>query len=539
MWEIRFNFVGEDNLERTLCRTDITILNLVALIETQGYGIMDKMYYVKEKGSGMNGMELVDSMAKVETMLSRYQSEKVLNLTVIRANAAAPVGLNMDTCEPQIQLTEPVLLAVDEGGLTYITDDASEDELFPVAVDFTDALHVGTQQSSNMHKGVECVYLEEDEEFYYDMGEYRPEERDKQLAEELEAVKQIQEKNRKGKGIAVEEDSEEKQILKILQQQKKQRDDPFMHFEGDTDVEELYQESSDSDEEVLEEPLAVSKLAVRKGPTSRSHHEPVGEDYFYFLPSSDEEKNPGDLGDSDDDGAVEKFKLASGRKSRRKKPKLRVWYDESRANPQDQLCLKMCFTDVYQFRRALRQLHVSQLRNYAYWRNNKDRVIVVCSEEKCPFYMVGSEIKHEKTFCIRKMSLKHHCAVQGESTKVTIDWVAKASEQTIRTDPKTCVDTLIENAKLNYGVEVPRSKAYRARKKALEVVIGDQKAQYTRLRDYLQTVLETNPGSRCIVTTKELLEHPSPNPRFHGLFYCLNASKEGFINGCRPFIGKL
>ena len=100
---------------------------------------------------------------------------------------------------------------------------------------------------------------------------------------------------------------------------------------------------------------------------------------FYFLPSSDEEKNPGDLGDSDDDGAVEKFKLASGRKSRRKKPKLGVWYDESRANPQDQLCLKMCFTDVYQFRRALRQLHVSQLRNDAYWRNNKDRVIVVCS----------------------------------------------------------------------------------------------------------------------------------------------------------------
>src|SRR4051812_12821940 len=68
-------------------------------------------------------------------------------------------------------------------------------------------------------------------------------------------------------------------------------------------------------------------------------------------------------------------------------------------------------------------------------------------------------------------------------------------------------------------------------------VSGDMKGQYTRFRDYLQAVLDTNPGSRCIVTTRELELHPSPNPRFHYMFYCLNASKEGFLNGCRPFIG--
>jgi hypothetical protein len=44
VWEIRFNFVGEDNLERTLCRSDVTVLNLFALIEVQGYGIRDLMH---------------------------------------------------------------------------------------------------------------------------------------------------------------------------------------------------------------------------------------------------------------------------------------------------------------------------------------------------------------------------------------------------------------------------------------------------------------------------------------------------------------
>ena len=117
--------------------------------------------------------------------------------------------------------------------------------------------------------------------------------------------------------------------------------------------------------------------------------------------------------------------------------------------------------------------------------------------------------------------------------------MASQSQQAIRIDPNTCVDTLIDNAKQNFGIEVPRSKAYRARKQAFAAVIGDQEKQYTRLRDYLQAILDTNPGSRCIVTTKELVEHPSPDPRFHGLFVCLNASKEGFLNGCRPFIGNM
>ena len=46
MWEIRFNFPGEDNLERTLSKSDITVLNLLYLIEGHGYGIRDGMFYV-------------------------------------------------------------------------------------------------------------------------------------------------------------------------------------------------------------------------------------------------------------------------------------------------------------------------------------------------------------------------------------------------------------------------------------------------------------------------------------------------------------
>jgi hypothetical protein len=77
------------------------------------------------------------------------------------------------------------------------------------------------------------------------------------------------------------------------------------------------------------------------------------------VPSSDEGK---DKFLSDDDGfEAMNFVLPKGKKSRAKKMKARMWYDELRLQPEERLCLKLCFVDVYQFRRALQQLHTSQL----------------------------------------------------------------------------------------------------------------------------------------------------------------------------------
>jgi hypothetical protein len=58
--------------------------------------------------------------------------------------------------------------------------------------------------------------------------------------------------------------------------------------------------------------------------------------------------------------------LQSGRKSRAKKAKERVWYDEKRENPEQQFRVKFCFKDVYQFRKALSRLHILQVRNFQY-----------------------------------------------------------------------------------------------------------------------------------------------------------------------------
>ncbi|KAM0849442.1 hypothetical protein ACQ4PT_053734 [Festuca glaucescens] len=565
IWEIRFHFSGEDNLERTIGRSDITILNFLALVEQRGYGIRDYMYYVKERGKGKKGMEVVDSMSKVDEMVQLYDSEKVLNLTVLKHKAEWPIGLNRYDGEATNLVDVPVVLSDNKSRINFMAEQA--EEVYPVAIDYSDVLYLGTQQSSNSNmnkgKGKEVVESDEDEEdledgydsdkdvddnevgdneggyMYYD-GEYRPElaaaQREAAIEAELELMRELRKKRHAA------QNAENEEIMEKLQKVKEQKADPFLHFEGDTDVEEMFEPEEDSEvEEITEKQMPLKKKAAKCGPTSRSHHEVVKFDEGnYFMPSSDEDSSPDELGDTDDDdGFVSKFVSASGRKRRLKKMKKRVWYDETRANPHEQIAVKLCFTDVYQFRRALRTYHIAQLRNFEYWRNDSDRIIVLCprADTGCPFYMSASKIAHEQTFCIRKILGVHTCIASGQHTKVTIDWLAKQSEQAVRIDPNTTVDTLIDNANQKWGVPIPKSKSYRARKIAFSIVMGDQKAQYTRLRDYLQAVIDTNPGSRCIVTTKHVVEHPSTNPRFHGLFYCLNASKEGFLNGCRPFIG--
>ncbi|KAE8777918.1 hypothetical protein D1007_49276 [Hordeum vulgare] len=109
------------------------------------------------------------------------------------------------------------------------------------------------------------------------------------------------------------------------------------------------------------------------------------------------------MGLEDDDGAdAMAYVVHTGRKIRAKKMKPRLWYDEDRADPEDQFMKHVCFIDVYLFRIALQPLHISHNRNFEYHRNNIDRVIAQCIDEECPFYIATSQIANEKTFTIRK-----------------------------------------------------------------------------------------------------------------------------------------
>uniref|UniRef100_A0ACD5UIJ1 Uncharacterized protein n=1 Tax=Avena sativa TaxID=4498 RepID=A0ACD5UIJ1_AVESA len=113
----------------------------------------------------------------------------------------------------------------------------------------------------------------------------------------------------------------------------------------------------------------------------------------------------------------------------------------------------------------------------------------------------SSAIKGERTHCIRQIMLPHTCGTRTDTSRINSSWVAKKYEDEIRSDPSMCVTALMDAVLRDHGVEISKHMAYRAKNRALESVVGDEDAQFTRIKDYLQIVIDKDPGSRCHVTT--------------------------------------
>ncbi|RYQ99210.1 hypothetical protein Ahy_B07g087108 [Arachis hypogaea] len=75
---------------------------------------------------------------------------------------------------------------------------------------------------------------------------------------------------------------------------------------------------------------------------------------------------------------------------------------------------------------------------------------------------------------------------------------------------------------------------YRALKEARERLIGNERAQYSKLREYLAELLKSNPGRHTILDVTPI---PQSLPLFGKLYICLEACKRGFKAGCRKLIG--
>jgi hypothetical protein len=143
IWEVRFHLDGKDNLERKLGRSDITLLNLMALVETEGYGWGDSLYYVKEEGTCIAGMAPIDNMSAIEEMLVQYAEHQCVSITVIKGKSGPAAGLNSKRYEEQISISDmgdDVVYSVDVQGVLFDSQQGASD---------SDYMYLPTQQSNN------------------------------------------------------------------------------------------------------------------------------------------------------------------------------------------------------------------------------------------------------------------------------------------------------------------------------------------------------------------------------------------------------
>lgn len=97
------------------------------------------------------------------------------------------------------------------------------------------------------------------------------------------------------------------------------------------------------------------------------------------------------------------------------------------------------------------------------------------------------------------------------------------------------VEAFMDQCLRDLGTDISKTKAYRAKRKACENVQGNHKKQYKRIRDYLQTLVDKNPGSTAVVSTinRDAL---GLCPIFSGLnFHMLQCSKARVPRGLHAF----
>lgn len=365
-------------------------------------------------------------------------------------------------------------------------------------------------------------------------------------------------------------DQERIDYIHKLQEIKRQRADPRNRCEGDTDDEDLFVPVVDwsalsvvpVDSEDVAEAISnkaqcgvvniqdgtdvASSNLQKKNSTKASRNvegqndvgsSQVEETVFSDPPSEDGGASAVEYESSDDGQKLDA--QAKRRKRRRRESRVvnrRIYFDEDNIMDTTQLQEAMCFTDVDQYRRALKSYHIVQGRDYRYTRNEPRRVNVKCKEENCPFIMRGSRIAREHTFMLREM-IPHTCGTTRANSRLNSTWLSYKYLENFRSDPDWKVSALQDQCMRELGTDVSKAMAYRAKRKAGEKVLGNHKKQYMRIRDYLQTVIDKNPGSTAVVSTVDRIAL-GMNPRFYGLFICLNAQRQGFLDGCRPFISK-
>ena len=85
------------------------------------------------------------------------------------------------------------------------------------------------------------------------------------------------------------------------------------------------------------------------------------------------------------------------------------------------------------------------------------------------------------------------------------------------------------------SVELSRNQVYRAKRKAREVLEGDEKLQYAALWDYAAMIRKTKVGSKVYIKCD--CSEDGGQPRFLRMYVRYHAQKFGFLASYRPIIG--
>ncbi|XP_058725528.1 uncharacterized protein LOC131596807 [Vicia villosa] len=192
----------------------------------------------------------------------------------------------------------------------------------------------------------------------------------------------------------------------------------------------------------------------------------------------------------------------------------------------------MMFKDKMQIKDAVKDYAMESNKNVVIKKNDKKRVVVKCMVG-CPFYIRFSLRTTNQFWQLVSFTNLHNCHRTPRNRQATTVWLAKKFVNTLRHTPEMKTKGLIAEAVEKWGVKLSVDQAYRAKKKAIELIQGAGREQFIHLRSYAEELLKSNPNS----TVKIQCDDSACGPVFERIYVCLEACKSAFATTCRPLIG--
>ncbi|KAL0318235.1 UNVERIFIED_CONTAM: hypothetical protein Scaly_2851300 [Sesamum calycinum] len=153
-----------------------------------------------------------------------------------------------------------------------------------------------------------------------------------------------------------------------------------------------------------------------------------------------------------------------------------------------QLMVGLKFKSDQQFRETLRDYCVRNGFDLHYIRNENARIATKCKNETCNWRIHVSPIQEGTTFQIKTVKGEHICARSYVRKLTKAKYLGNRMEKVIRDNPNVPVSTLKNTIMRKCNVDASKWKVIRAKRVALQKILGVDNEQYTRLWDYYETV---------------------------------------------------
>ncbi|WVZ81087.1 hypothetical protein U9M48_028508 [Paspalum notatum var. saurae] len=154
----------------------------------------------------------------------------------------------------------------------------------------------------------------------------------------------------------------------------------------------------------------------------------------------------------------------------------------------------------------------------------------------CGWRIHASQLQDGLTWQIKKLHNKHTCsstAKLDQNSMAANAWVRDRVIDTLREKPTTGAGALKAELEKKYNIKLSYYVVWDGRNMTLEELMGKWDDSFDDAFRFKAVVERTNPGSLVEISYEQV----GKKKRFKAMFVALKSCVDGFLNGCRPFLG--